>query len=121
MNKWLVEYTGGSLQVAGVCSYRPLTIDSAFAFQVTCSVNIEELACAIEKIQAMREDHEQYWKTCQIETTGGIIVNKVSTTSCSITVNNYRVLFAGDICRLHGLPKALRKAEMKLNKGVKYE
>jgi hypothetical protein len=121
MNKWLVEYTGGSLQVAGVCLYRPLTIDSAFAFQVTCSVNLEEIACAIEKIQVMCKDRDQYWKTCQIETTGGIIVNKVTTTSCSITVNNYRVLFAGDIRRLNGLPRALRKAEMKLNKGVDNE
>ena len=121
MNKWLVEYTGGSLQVAGVTSGHSLGYESAFAFQVSDTVNLEELAQAIETVQEMRANPDNgYWQECSIKV-GSIYLHKLAGCTCSITLNNYRVLYAGLIDRLNGLPKALRKAEMKLNKGCESE
>lgn len=122
MNKWLVEYTHGSLQVAGVTSGHTLGYESAFAFQVSDTVNLEELAQAIEKIQEMRANHENgYWQECFIKVGENLYVNKLKGCMCSITINNYRVLYAGLIDRLNGLPKALRKAQEKLDKESEYE
>jgi hypothetical protein len=122
MNKWLVEYTGGSLQVAGVTSGGSLQIESAFGFQIAGITDPEEIACAIEKIQAMRQDSDcGYWNEITIKTTGSVYIHKLQGCTCSIVVNNCRVVYHGLIDRLDGLPRALRKAEMKLNKGVDNE
>lgn len=122
MNKWLVEYTYGSLQVAGVTSGHSVGYESAFAFQVCECVELEELALAIEKIQEMRSDvGNGYWETITIKIKGDIYVHKLSGCMCSIIINNYRVLYRGLIDRLNGLPKALRKAQEKLNKESEYE
>lgn len=122
MNKWLVEYTGGSLQVAGVTSGGALQMESAIGFQVAGITDPKEIACAIEKIKAMRDDNDNgYWKEITIRTRGDIYIHKLSGCTCSIIVNNCRVVYHGLIDRLNGLPKALRKAEMKLNKGEKHE
>ena len=116
MNKWLVEYTGGSLQVAGIQVGHSLGSESSFAFQVSCCTDPEEIACAVEHIQSMRECNIQYWNSCSLETRGGITIHKMQGDVCSIIVNNCRVLYQGSITRLKGLPKALRSAEKKLNK-----
>lgn len=122
MNKWLVEYTGGSLQVAGVTSGSSLGNESAFGFQIAGITDPEEIACAIEKIQEMRQGNDNgYWNETTIKTRGSVYVHKLSGCTCSIVVNNCRVVYHGMIDRLDGLPKALRKAEMKLNKGVDNE
>ena len=121
MNKWLVDYTGGSLQVAGVTTGGNLADCSAIGFQVCGITDPEEIACAIENIQAMRNENEGYWNTCTIRTRGNITIYKFSGSNCSIIVNNSRVVYHGAIGRLNGLPKALRKAEMKFNKGCENE
>lgn len=120
MNKWLVEYTGGTLQVAGVTTGGNLEENSAIGFQVCGITDPEEIACAIESIQGLRQDSEGYgyWNDSTIKTRGDIAIHKFSGSACSIIINNCRVVYHGSIDRLDGLPKALRKAEMKLNNGV---
>ena len=67
-NKWLVEHTGGSLQVAGVTCGSSLGNESAFGFQVSDTIDIEELAQAIEKIQDMRANPENgYWQELSVK------------------------------------------------------
>jgi hypothetical protein len=109
MYKYLVHYTGDSLQVASIDPSGSLRPDSAFAFQYAGGVDLEALACILDKLKELRECTTGYPAEATFAQ-GMFMIHKFCGGTCSITINHSRVVFCGSIDRLNGLSKALRKA-----------
>jgi hypothetical protein len=64
-NKYLVHYTGSSLQVASIDTTGSLRPESAFAFQYSGSVDLLQFALILDELKALRDSTESYYSEAE--------------------------------------------------------
>lgn len=113
MIKWLVAITGSSIQVASLDTSGVHQLESAFAFQLVDSPPVELWVKALVKLKELRELNYYVEHDFLL---GKVRIHKFSGHTCSIIVNECRVVYSGSIDRLNGLSKAIEKEIGKLDK-----